>query len=161
MFSLLDIKIKVNRIRLGKVVEEEMSLPAYTEADEGKVLGIVEGQLGWVATSSGPVAYVESLDNDNLLNLRDLESNTYVLKGRFRPYAGADSTMNFSSSLMVNIIKATAKSSIQIFYPVNNCVQFLEITDSEYTRTNVYLSDIAEKVTAHEAAIEELQSASA
>ena len=159
MFSLLDIKISVNRIKRGKVVAETMSLPEYTAEDEGKVLGIVEGQLGWVATASGPVAYVESLDNDNLLNLRDLESGTYVVKGRFKPYAGADSSMNFSSSLMVNIIKQTAKSSIQIFYPVNNCVQFLEITDSDYTRTNVYLSDLATKVAANEAAIAELQAA--
>ena len=160
MYSLLDIKINVRRVRLGKVVEEEMSLPAYTAEDEGKVLGIVEGQLGWVATSGGPIAYVESLDNDNLLNLRDLDSGSYVVRGRFRPFAGADSTMNFSSSLMVNIIKTTAKSSIQIFYPVNNCVQFLEITDSEYTRTNVYLNDLLTKVTAHETAIAELQAAS-
>lgn len=161
MYSLLDIKIKVYRLRKGKVVEEEMSLPTYTAADEGKVLGIVEGQLGWVAASGGPIAYVESLDNDNLLNLRDLESGSYVVKGRFRPFEGADSTMNFSSSLIFNVIKSQAKSSIQIFYPTNNCVQFLEITDSDYTRTNVYLNDIAAKVTAHEEAIAALQAANA
>lgn len=146
MFRHLDVKVKVYRINKGKVVVEEVSLPNYTAADEGKVLGIVGGQPGWVATENGPVAYVESMDPENLLNLRDLESNTYVLKGRFRPYAGADSTMNFSSSLMVNIIKQNSKSSVQVFYPVNNCVQYLEITDSEYTRTNVYLNDLLAKV---------------
>lgn len=88
------------------------------------------------------ITYLESLDITNLVNLRDLESGTYVLYGRFRPHAGASATMSFSSRLLVNVIKQTSKSSVQVFYPVNNCVQFLTITDSEYERTNVYLNDL-------------------
>ena len=92
---------------------------------------------------SGPIQQIESMDTANMIVLRDLESGTYVLRGRFVPYAGADSTMNFSSSLLVNVIKRTADTQIQIFYPVNNCVQYLKITDSTYERKDVYLNDLA------------------
>lgn len=89
------------------------------------------------------VTYLESNDTDNLINIRDLDSGTYVFYGRFRPYAGASSTMTFSSNLTVNIVKRTSDTQVMVFYPVNNCVQYLLITDSSYERTNVYLNDIA------------------
>ena len=93
-------------------------------------------------SGSGPIQKIVSA-TDNMVVLRDLESGTYVLQGRFVPYAGADSTMNFSSSLLVNLIKRTDDTQIQIFYPVNNCVQYLKITDSTYERKDVYLNDLA------------------
>lgn len=91
----------------------------------------------------GAIQRIESTDTENMVVLRDLESGTYVLYGKFKPYAGADSTMTFSSGLLVSLIKRTADTQIQIFYPVNNCVQHLTITDTEYTRKDVYLNDLA------------------
>lgn len=92
--------------------------------------------------SGGAVPKIESLDDENLVVLRDLDSGTYVLYGRFKPFAGSDSAMTFSSSLLVNVIKRTSETHVQVFYPVNNCVQHLVITDTEYTRTDVYLNDL-------------------
>ena len=86
---------------------------------------------------------IESLDLNNMLILRDLDSGTYVLYGKFKPYPEADSTMSFSSDILVNIIRRTNDSQVQIFYPYNNCVQYLKITDTSYERTNVYLNDLA------------------
>lgn len=89
-----------------------------------------------------PFQYIESLDTSNLVNLRDLESGCYVLYGKFRPYAGASNILTFSSSLQVNVVTKTAGTHVQVFYPVNNVVQFLSITDDSYERTNIYLNDI-------------------
>ena len=90
----------------------------------------------------GAIQRIESTDTENMVVLRELESGSYVLYGRFKPYPGADSTMTFSSGLLVNVIKRTEDTQIQIFYPVNNCVQHLTITDTEYTRKDVYLNDL-------------------
>lgn len=46
--SILDVQIKIKRIRNGKVVEETMNIPAFTAADEGKMLAISGGVLAWV-----------------------------------------------------------------------------------------------------------------
>ena len=101
-----------------------------------------------VGGGGGAIQRIESTDTENMLVLRELESGSYVLFGRFKPYTGADSTMTFSSGLLVNVIKRTADTQIQIFYPVNNCVQHLTITDTEYTRKDVYLNDLAAAATA-------------
>lgn len=92
---------------------------------------------------AGAIPRIESLDTENLVVLRDLESGTYVLYGRFKPFAGSDSAMTFSSGLLVNVLKRTAETHMQVFYPLNNCVQHLKITDTDYTRTDVYLNDLA------------------
>lgn len=92
--------------------------------------------------TGGAIPKIESLDTENLVVLRDLESGTYVLYGRFTPFAGSDSVMTFSSSLLVNVLKRTDATHVQVFYPLNNCVQHLAITDTDYTRTDVYLNDL-------------------
>lgn len=92
--------------------------------------------------AAGAIPRIESLDTENMVVLRDLESGTYVLYGRFKPFAGSDSAMTFSSSLLVNVLKRTAETHVQVFYPFNNCVQHLKITDTDYTRTDVYLNDL-------------------
>ena len=92
--------------------------------------------------AAGAIPKIESLDTENLVALRDLESGTYVLYGRFAPFTGSDSVMTFSSSLLVNVLKRTSETHVQVFYPLNNCVQHLAITDTEYTRTDVYLNDL-------------------
>lgn len=98
---------------------------------------------GGVGGGGGAIQRIESTDTENMVVLRTLESGSYVLYGRFVPYEGADSTMMFSSGLLANVIKRTADTQIQIFYPVNNCVQHLTITDTDYTRNDVYLNDLA------------------
>lgn len=91
---------------------------------------------------AGAIPRIDSTDDENPVVLRDLESGTYVLYGRFKPFAGSDSAMTFASGLLVNVLKRTAETHMQVFYPLNNCVQHLKITDTEYTRTDVYLNDL-------------------
>lgn len=99
---------------------------------------IIENQ-----TSNQSVKKIESLNFDNMVNLRDIDSGTYILYGKFKPYLGSDSTLTFDSNLLVNILKGTDYSQVQIFYPNNNCVQYLKITDTSYERKDVYFNDLA------------------
>ena len=81
-------------------------------------------------TGSGPVQYVESLDESNLKNLRDLESGTYVLNGYFYPYAGADDTLTCDNT-MVSVAHLSAGSHVLVFNPLNCKVNFIEILVDE------------------------------
>lgn len=92
------------------------------------------------------ITYIESSDTENLVVLRELPSGTYVLQGKFSPYSGATRTLSFSSKLLVNVITKTAGTHVQVFYPVNNVVQFLAITDDAYERTDIKLNELAECV---------------
>lgn len=97
---------------------------------------------------SSPIAKVVSPDPDgNTVYLRDLESGSYVLSGAFKPYEGSGTVCRFSSDLLVNVVKGTLNkvptSHIQIFYPVHNVVQFVDVTDETYKRTDIKLNDLA------------------
>lgn len=89
------------------------------------------------------ITYLESTDTENLINIRDLESGTYVFYGKFKPFSGSTSTLTFSSKLLVNVITRTNDTQVMVFYPVNNCVQYLNITDDTFERSNIYLNDLA------------------
>ena len=78
-----------------------------------------------------------------MVNLRDLDSGSYVLYGKFKPHSGSDTTMTFSSELLANIDKGSSESHVQVFYPYNNRVQYLVITDNTYERNDIYLNDLA------------------
>lgn len=93
-----------------------------------------------------PIKRIESTDMENLVVLRNLESGSYILYGRFKPYEGATSALTFATDLQVSVKKSTSSSEVQVFYPVNNCVQHLKITDTDYTRTNVYLNNLVTNI---------------
>lgn len=134
MSYIKDLLLGVMRCRGGDETGEKYGSDTGTTSQGG-------------AAGAGAIPKIESLDNDNLVVLRDLESGTYVLYGRFEPFAGSDSAMTFSSSLLVNVLKRTSETHVQVFYPLNNCVQHLKITDTDYTRTDVYLNDLAAAAT--------------
>lgn len=88
---------------------------------------------------------IESTDQSNMVSIRSIDSGIYILYGYFKPYAGADLMMAFSSNLLVSILKGDTESHIQVFYPHNNCVQYLKITDSSYERKDTYLNNLMSK----------------
>lgn len=93
------------------------------------------------STAQG-VRRIESLDKTNMMTIRSLADGTYILSGYFKPYDGADSTMVFSSDLLVNVVKGPKESYAQVFYPYKNRVQSFKITDSSYERKDVYLDNL-------------------
>lgn len=116
------------------IVEQGVEVPQGTDTSEyGNLIRSIIGG------GKSPIKYVESLDTNNPLYLRDLESGTYILYGKFRPYNGSTSTCAFSTGMLVSIIRNTSISYMQIFYSKNNTIQYCEITDETYERTDAKL----------------------
>lgn len=132
--TLYDLKDAVARVAIGDMTA------LGTEAKDDLVAAINE--LLAKLSGVGGITFIKSTDTANPVVLRDLASGTYVLYGRYIPYTGSTRNLTFSSNLLVNIIKSSSMSHVQVFYPANNVVQFLNITDSTYERTDIKLNDL-------------------
>lgn len=76
---------------------------------------------------------IESMKTGNtedLFQLRDLESGTYVLYGYFSPFPNSNTTIIIDNKL-VNVAHLTAGSHLFVFTPLNAKVDFLEILVDE------------------------------
>lgn len=107
----------------------------------------------WAHTSSG-VQYVESLDENNLVNLRDLTDGPYILYGYFHPYKGSPDTIPIDRAF-ASVINLTAGSHIMVYNPRNfkfDCYEVLGNATDGYTYTleNVGLLDLHSRVAALE-----------
>ena len=92
--------------------------------------------------SNSPVKYVHSPDDDgNVINLRDLESGTYVLDGRFIGFQKDDRTtmVGFHWGFPVVIGRTETKTYLQCLYPPQNTVQYVEISDEGFYRNDMKL----------------------
>lgn len=98
-----------------------------------------------------PIANITSTTN-NVISLRDLPTGVYRLSGDFTPYAGSNYSLSFANKQLVNIITKTEGTHAQIFYPIDNTVQFMSIivdptTEDGYSleQTNVKLNELQTK----------------
>lgn len=96
-----------------------------TEAKDDLVSALNELSAG-AGSGSGPIQRIESLDESNLKNLRDLETGSYVLYGYFRPFAGAPNYLPFDN-LLVNVYHVNEGSHLFEFSTANSEVNFIEI----------------------------------
>ena len=106
----------------------------YNPESENAQSGIAVAE----ALAGLPIKYVES-DSSNPIYLREMESGTYILFGKFKPFNGSTGTFTFSTGMLVSIQKATAMTYVQVFYSKSNTIQYLEITDEDYTRKDAKL----------------------
>ena len=88
----------------------------------------------------------------NVISLRDLPTGVYRLSGGFTPYTGSKYSFSFANKQLVNVITKTAGTHVQIFYPIDNTVQFVSImvdSTSEdgyaWERINVKLNELQTK----------------
>lgn len=145
------------------IEEQGVEVPAGTDTKEygGKIRSIPKGgnvdlsynpessnaQSGFAvaeALAGLPIKYVEG-DSSNPIYLREMESGTYILYGKFKPFNGSTGTFTFSTGMLVSIQKASAMTYVQVFYSKNNTIQYLEITDEAYTRKDAKLVDMETK----------------
>lgn len=108
----------------------------------------VEGKGGSCASG---IKRVESLDTsspEKLVQLRDLETGVYMLYGYFSPFAGSDTSMIFSDTIVM-ISRKDAGSHVMCLTALNCKINFLEILVDEsnekgytYTRTDIDLLDL-------------------
>ena len=119
----------------------------------GKVLVVGEDGFVECGTISGGgdscnVGYLESLDIDNPIVFRDIESGLYLFYGTFIPYTGSTNKIAFPYKVLVNVVKSTQTSYLQLFFPMNNQLQYVVCTDSTYDRTNISMSGLqTQKIT--------------
>lgn len=143
-----DIKDAVARAAIG-------DLSALSTEEKSNLVAALNEIAAAASGGACGITYLES-DSENPTAMRDIDSGTYVFYGRFKPFAGSSSTINFSSKLLVNVVKQSSASHIMVFYPVNNCVQYLKATDTDYERKNVYLNDLMDTVDTLETAVGDL-----
>lgn len=96
-----------------------------TEA-KGDLVSALNELSANAGSGSSPIQRVESLDESNLKNLRDLATGSYVLYGYFRPYAGASNYLPFDN-LLVNVYHVDEGSHLFEFSTANSEVNFIEI----------------------------------
>lgn len=85
------------------------------------------------------IHYIESVDKTNPVQLRNLDSGVYVLYGYFNPCEAVTKTLMAQTPIYASIGKSSSKSYIQLFFPLNNTIQYFEITDADYTVENTSL----------------------
>ena len=107
----------------------------------------LEANGGGSVGGSGAVAYVDSLDTDNMVSLRNLETGNYVLYGYFKPFPGSASTL-ILDSLLAHVHRANDGSYVS-YMSADGDVDIWEILVDEsdesgytYNRTKVPLLDV-------------------
>ena len=80
-------------------------------------------------------------DRDNIVSFRELASGFYTFHGYFTPYFGSDVSMSAPYPAFGSVINDGEISYVQILFPYKNQVQYLEITDDSYKRSDVKLAN--------------------
>lgn len=119
----------------------------YMDSDTGavyKCVAVSDDTYTWEAmggaAQSAPIMLIESADKENRISLRSLENGTYILKGYFTAYEGSSASYTFATGMLVAILNSGDITYVQIFYPKNNTIQYLEISDTDVTRSDAKLA---------------------
>lgn len=144
-------------IHKGVSVSESISNSEYIATEYADILEqwkeeLLSGGVGGVSDynelQNKPIERIESLDTENLVNLRDLESGQYLIYGYFSPYANSDISISADNSL-ISVVRKSAGSHIICLDPLNAKIVFFEILVDEtaekgfnYTRTIVPVLDV-------------------
>lgn len=80
-------------------------------------------------------------DKDNITSFRELATGLYTFHGYFTPYFGSDVSMSSPYPAFGSVINDGEISYVQIYFPYKNQVQYLEITDNSYKRSDVRLAN--------------------
>lgn len=143
--SFTSVKIGKGTNNSKAVVEEHVD--AFDQLRQ-EVNGLSIAASDYNKIANQPIKNVLS-DSTNRVALCDLESGVYRLSGSFTPFIGSNRYIWFTHDQLVNVVKKDAGSHVQIFYPIDNTVQFaaIMVDDSEeggytYETTNVKLNEL-------------------
>lgn len=122
----------------------EKCTAAGTKVEGDNVDGILECIAEHYAGGSGggdvlitPIV----ADRDNVTSFRELATGFYTFHGYFTPYFGSDVSMSAPYPAFGSVINDGEISYVQILFPYKNQVQYLEITDNSYKRSDVKLAN--------------------
>ena len=118
---------------------------AGTEISGDNVDGIVEciaeHYAGGGGTGGDCLIKPIVADRDNIVSFRELASGFYTFHGYFTPYFGSDVSMSAPYPAFGSVINDGEISYVQILFPYKNQVQYLEVTDNSYKRSDVKLAN--------------------
>ena len=80
-------------------------------------------------------------DRDHVTSFRELETGFYTFHGYFTPYFGSDVSISAPYPAFGSVINDGEISYVQILFPYKNQVQYLEVTDNSYKRSDVKLAN--------------------
>lgn len=149
----------------AKEVAESISVPAKLPNPQkltftGGATGTYDGSsavtinipTGGDGGSNVPITYVESLDDSNLKNLRDLDSGNYILYGYFTPYPGAPDSITIDNCIAA-AVHLNAGSHVMVCNPRNFKIECYEVLEDEsapdgftYTKTSISMLDVHTKL---------------
>lgn len=108
---------------------------------DGIVECIAEHYAGGGGTGGNCLITPIIADSDNIVSFRELATGFYTFHGYFTPYFGSDVSMSAPYPAFGSVINDGDISYVQILFPYKNQVQYLEITDSSYVRSDVKLAN--------------------
>ena len=118
---------------------------------DGEARKLAQQALDAAGSGSGGdcnIQRIESLDETNLVNLRDLESGSYVLYGYFTPYSGAPETFTIDNCFSA-VVHLNAGSHVMVYNPRNFKLECYEVLEDEtapdgftYTREIVSMMEL-------------------
>ena len=113
-----------------------------TQVDGDNVDGILECIAEHYNGGNGGECLITPIvaDKDNIVSFRELATGFYTFHGYFTPYFGSDVSMSAPYPTFGSVINDGEISYVQILFPYKNQVQYLEITDDSYKRSDVKLA---------------------
>lgn len=93
-------------------------------------------------SGNSPVTAVSSMNEQNPIILRNLDSGVYVLQGYFKEYEGSTSTLIAQVPISVNVAKTEDTSYVQLFFAYGNQMQYYEITDNNSTEKIINFNEL-------------------
>lgn len=90
-----------------------------------------------------PITRLTDLDGTKNYNFRELQSGLYILYGYFKPNATGN-VLAVSNPTFASVINRSSNSTtyVQLFFPIDNTIQYWEMTDDNYKRVDVKLNDL-------------------
>lgn len=95
----------------------------------------VYAQIMELLNSGGGGGTIKTIGNfESPTVMRDIETGLYMFHGIFTYYAGSDIYTRATLPVLTSVIRDTAKSYIQMYYPYKNQLQYFEVTDTTYEK---------------------------
>ena len=114
-------------------------------ANDGKYKEVSGGTMDYDDLENKPITRIVSNDMENPYPLRDLQTGQYVLTGYFEPFKGASVPM-IAMDVFTIVTRNENTSYIQMIFPFNNQIQYVETTDSSYIMDFISINELQRKM---------------
>lgn len=122
-------------------------------ANDGQYKTVTGGTSDYNVLENKPIEVIESMDRNNPVILKSLQSGAYMLHGYFKAYEGAPKSIIAQIPLVAYVATTSTTSYIQLFFAYNNQIQYYAITENDYDSQSVSISDLVSRIEALESKV--------